>query len=49
MQFRYTGLNRWSGSVGDAFTPLPLLKAYADLAATYQGCRKTDTAKCVVP
>jgi hypothetical protein len=49
MQFRYTGLNRWSGSVGDAVTPLPSLKAYADLAATYEGCRKTDTAKCVVP
>jgi len=49
MQFRYTGLNRWSGDVGGSFTPLPVLKAYADLAATYEGCRKNDKAKCVVP
>jgi hypothetical protein len=46
MQFRYTGLNKFSGGV---FTPMPLLKAYADLAASYQGCRKNDKAQCVVP
>jgi hypothetical protein len=46
MQFRYTGLNKFSGGV---FTPLPLLKAYADLAASYQGCRKNDKAQCAGP
>ena len=42
MQFRYTGLNKFSAGV---FTPMPLLQAYADLAATYEGCRKTADAR----
>jgi hypothetical protein len=46
MQFRYTGLNRFSGG---QFTPMPLLKAYTDLAATYQGCRKTADARVCAP
>ena len=42
MQFRYTGLNKFSAG---AFTPMPLLQAYANLAATYEGCRKTADAR----
>jgi len=43
--FRYTGLTRWSGS--GAFAPLPLLNAYAKVAAQLEGCAKgADARSC---
>jgi Beta-galactosidase len=40
--FNYSGLLRYAGG---SFFPLPLLQTYAAVAATYQGCRKSDDAR----
>ena len=40
--FRFSGLNRFAGGV---FEPLPLLSAYARVAAKYEGCRKGPNAR----
>jgi hypothetical protein len=40
--FRFTGLTRFSGGV---FSPMPLLRTYATLAARYEGCRKSSNAR----
>ena len=40
--FRFSGLTRFSGG---AFSPMPILRTYAGLAAKYQGCRKSDNAR----
>ena len=40
--FRYAGLTRWRGGV---FSPMPILRVYASLAARYEGCRKTSNAR----
>ena len=42
MTFRYSGLTRFSGGV---FSPLPILRTYASVAAKYQGCRKSSNAR----
>jgi hypothetical protein len=42
MAFRYSGLNRFSGGV---FSPEPVLRTYTNLAATYEGCRKSSNAR----
>jgi hypothetical protein len=42
MTFRFSGLTRLSGGV---FSPLPILRTYAGVAARYQGCRKTSDAR----
>jgi hypothetical protein len=42
MTFRYAGLTRLRNGV---FSPLPLLRTYASVAATYQGCRKAANAR----
>ena len=44
MSFRFTGLVKVAGSV---YTPLPVLKTYARLAAKYEGCRKSATGRCL--
>ena len=45
MSFRYTGLTRFTGGV---FSRKPLLRTYSDLAARYEGCRKTaDARRCL--
>jgi polysaccharide biosynthesis protein PslG len=45
MTFRYTGLTRWTGS--GPFSPLPVLDAYAQVAAQHEGCRKgRDSRTC---
>jgi hypothetical protein len=44
MAFRFAGLTRLQGG---AFTPMPILRTYANVAARYQGCRKsTDARRC---
>jgi hypothetical protein len=40
--FQYSGLNRIEGNV---FTRLPVLRTYADVAARFEGCRKTANAR----
>jgi hypothetical protein len=40
--FSFSGLLQ---EVNGSFFPLPLLRTYADVAATYQGCRKSDDAR----
>jgi hypothetical protein len=40
--FRYAGLNRFSGGV---FSPMPILKVFSNVAAKYEGCRKTTDAR----
>ena len=40
--FRFSGLNRYSGG---AFSPMPLLDTYANVAARYEGCRKGRNAR----
>jgi hypothetical protein len=42
MAFRYSGLNRVMGTV---FSPMPILRTYAGLAARYEGCRKSANAR----
>jgi hypothetical protein len=42
MTFRFSGLTRLSGGV---FSPLPILRTYASVAAKYQGCRKSSDAR----
>jgi hypothetical protein len=42
VQFRFAGLTRF---VNGVFTPMPVLGAYADTAAAYQGCRKSANAR----
>jgi polysaccharide biosynthesis protein PslG len=42
MSFRYAGLTRIQGGV---FSPMPILRTYANLARTYQGCRKSSNAR----
>ena len=42
MTFRYAGLTRLRDG---RFSPLPLLRTYTNLAARYQGCRKTANAR----
>jgi hypothetical protein len=45
MSFRYVGLVRSPG--GSTFTTMPVLRTYAQLAARYQGCRKSaDARRC---
>jgi hypothetical protein len=41
--FRFAGLNRYAGR--GQFFPLPVLNAYANVAAAYEGCRKSDDAR----
>lgn len=41
--FQYTGLVKWQP--GQPFAPLPLLSAYARVAARFEGCRKTANAQ----
>jgi polysaccharide biosynthesis protein PslG len=44
MTFRFSGLTRMQGGV---FSPMPILRTYASVAAKYQGCRKsTDARRC---
>jgi hypothetical protein len=42
VQFRFAGLTRFANGV---FTPMPVLSAYADTAAAFQGCRKSANAR----
>jgi Beta-galactosidase len=42
MSFRYSGLTRFNRG---AFSRKPILRTYSDLAARYQGCRKSDDAR----
>jgi hypothetical protein len=42
MSFRYSGLTRFSQG---AFSRKPILRTYADLAARFEGCRKTADAR----
>jgi len=42
MSFRYAGLTRVRGGV---FSPMPILRTYAKMAAKYEGCRKTTNAQ----
>jgi Beta-galactosidase len=44
MTFRFSGLTRMQGGV---FSPMPILRTYASVAARYQGCRKSaDARRC---
>jgi polysaccharide biosynthesis protein PslG len=44
MAFRYSGLNRVFGGV---FSPMPILRTYSEVAAKYEGCRKSaDARRC---
>jgi hypothetical protein len=44
MTFRFSGLTRLQGGV---FSPMPILRTYASVAAKYQGCRKgADARRC---
>lgn len=45
MSFRFAGLVRWEDVPGGTFSPMPLLKTYAGVAAKYQGCRKGSNAR----
>jgi hypothetical protein len=40
--FRFTGLTRFRNGV---FSPMPILRTYARVAARYQGCRKSSNAR----
>jgi polysaccharide biosynthesis protein PslG len=42
VSFRYSGLTRLSGG---AFSPMPVLRTYARVAARYEGCRKSSNAR----
>jgi Beta-galactosidase len=42
MSFRFAGLTRLRDGV---FTPMPVLRTYANLAASYEGCRKSSNAR----
>jgi Beta-galactosidase len=42
VSFRYSGLTRLSGGV---FSPMPVLRTYARVAARYEGCRKSSNAR----
>jgi hypothetical protein len=42
MSFRYAGLTRMRSGV---FSPMPVLRTYARLAARYEGCRKSSDAR----
>jgi hypothetical protein len=42
VQFRFAGLTRFANGV---FTPMPVLSAFADTAAAFQGCRKSANAR----
>jgi hypothetical protein len=42
MSFRFAGLTRLRGGV---FSPMPILRTYASLAAKYEGCRKSSNAR----
>jgi hypothetical protein len=42
VSFRFAGLNRFTDGV---FSPMPVLRTYADVAAKYQGCRKSSNAR----
>jgi hypothetical protein len=41
--FRFSGLTRINAN--HTFTPLPVLRTYAGVAARYEGCRKTSSAR----
>jgi hypothetical protein len=44
VSYRFAGLTRQQGN---AFSPMPILRAYASMAAKYQGCRKSaDARRC---
>ena len=43
MSFRFAGLVKVAGNV---YTPLPVLKTYAGVAAKYEGCRKGANGRC---
>jgi len=42
LAFRYSGLVRWTGG---PFSKMPILKTYARVAASYEGCRKGANAR----
>jgi Beta-galactosidase len=42
VSYRFAGLTR---KRGDVFSPMPILKTYSNLAAKYQGCRKSEDAR----
>jgi hypothetical protein len=44
MAFNFSGLTRFRGG---AFSPMPILRVYRNVAASYQGCRKSaDARRC---
>ena len=44
MAFNFSGLTRYRGGV---FSPMPILRVYRNVAASYQGCRKSaDARRC---
>ena len=45
MSFRYSGLTRFTQG---AFSRKPILRTYADLAARFDGCRKTADARICI-
>jgi hypothetical protein len=42
MSFRFSGLTRLQGG---AFSPMPVLRTFSNVAARYQGCRKSSDAR----
>jgi arabinogalactan endo-1,4-beta-galactosidase len=42
LTFQYAGLNKVAGVT---FSPLPILRTYAKMAARYEGCRKSSNAR----
>jgi polysaccharide biosynthesis protein PslG len=44
--FQYTGLVKWDLTAGHPFVPLPILSAYAKVAARFEGCRHNTQARC---
>jgi hypothetical protein len=42
MTFRFSCLTQLQGG---AFSPMPILRTYATVAANYQGCRKSSDAR----
>jgi Beta-galactosidase len=43
VSFRFAGLNRLRPN--GTFSPMPILRTYGSLAARYEGCRKTSSAR----
>jgi hypothetical protein len=42
VSYHFSGLTRRRGNV---FSPMPILRTYTNIAATYEGCRKGDDAR----